>query len=57
MIKEMMSQIYEGFTEALWQLGYFFGLMGKCLVYTVLAFTVLLWALPYWWYRRRRGRK
>ena len=56
MIRKMMARIYEGFTEALWQLGYFFGSLGRCLVYTLLAFTVPLWALPYRWYYRRRDR-
>ncbi len=57
MIRKMMARIYQGFTEALWQLGYFFGSLGRCLVYTLLAFTVPLWALPYWWYHRRRRRR
>lgn len=57
MIRKMMARIYEGFTDALWQLGYLFGTIGRALVYTVLTFTVPLWALPYWlYYRRRRGR-
>lgn len=57
MIRKMMAHIYEGFTEALWQLGYFFGLLGQAFVFLTLAITVPLWALPYWWYRRRRERK
>ena len=57
MIRKMMARIYQGFNEALWQLGYCFGLLGRCFVYAVLTFTVPLWALPYRWYhRKRRGR-
>lgn len=56
MIRKMMAHIYEGFTEALWQLGYFFGLLGQAFVFLTLAITVPLWALPYWWYYRRRDR-
>lgn len=56
MIQKMMESIYEGFTEALWRLGYVIGQLVKYVVFTVLVFTVPLWALPYWIYHRRRGR-
>ena len=56
MIQKMMEHIYERFTEALWQLGYFFGLLGQAFVFLALAITVPLWGLPYRWYYRRRDR-
>ncbi|MBQ3257842.1 MAG: hypothetical protein IJA67_10590 [Oscillospiraceae bacterium] len=57
MIRKMFEDAYTGCAGALYELGRCFGYLGRMLLQFLIYVTVPLWALPYWWYRRRRERK